>query len=594
MEDEQARARLGETVDRYVLEEVLGVGGFGAVYRARHVHMGRPVALKVLHPQPPPTPEMQERFLREARAASAIAEPGIVQVFDCGITPQGEAFLAMELLDGEDLADHLDRVGTLPTGRAVELTRAILRPLGAAHRAGVVHRDLKPANVFLAGDAVKILDFGISKLEGDGVAPLTRTGVVMGTPHYMAPETFRGAASVDARADLYAVGAMLFEMLTGRPPHDAETHERLVVKVATEPVMPFRSVVPGASDALAAVIDRALELDPGRRFPSAEAMAAALAPLAAEAAEMGTAATAAGPSPMRAGTPATRANPDAEPWGSPAATPQPVSSGGWGAPASGGNISGPMGGPETGPMIPPTGPMGARAPSSASPASSPGAAPAGASVAAPTRSPLWLWGALLGIGLLVAVATPIALDSLTRDEVAVAPAPPVAPPGGPAPPVAPLAELVPKPPVTVPPPPTSPPVAPTPPTSSPRSTRDPQSATEAPEAPEAPQARETTAAPPSSGVLVGYPRAIGSLSADAVAAAVASRESALRRCGEGAPVQVRVQLLVSPGGRIAIAQPDPTEDHGPEAQARCAASVLRGLRTIPGGDNGIGFVTLRL
>jgi serine/threonine-protein kinase len=273
-----AEARLGQTIDRYRLEAVLGAGGFGAVYRARHLVMDRPVALKLLHAGLARSDSVRERFLREAQILARLHHPNVVGVHDCGITPDGEVFLAMELLSGEDLATRLHRLGTMDPATTLAVIDAVLEGLGVAHAAGIVHRDLKPANVFLAREGTlerpKVVDFGISKA-GDRDR-LTRTGALLGTPVYMAPETFvHGTSAVDARADLYAVGVMLFEMLSGRLPYDAPSYEGLVVKMATEPPPPLASVA-SVSAELAAVVDRALRRDPSARFADAASMRAAL------------------------------------------------------------------------------------------------------------------------------------------------------------------------------------------------------------------------------------------------------------------------------------------------------------------------------
>ncbi len=273
-----AEARLGQTIDRYRLEAVLGAGGFGAVYRARHLVMDRLVALKLLHAGLARSDSVRERFLREAQILARLHHPNVVGVHDCGITPDGEVFLAMELLSGEDLATRLHRLGTMDPATTLAVIDAVLDGLGVAHAAGIVHRDLKPANVFLAREGTmerpKVVDFGISKA-GDRDR-LTRTGALLGTPVYMAPETFvHGTSAVDARADLYAVGVMLFEMLSGRLPYDAPSYEGLVVKMATEPPPPLASVA-SVSPELAAVVERALRRDPSTRFADAASMRAAL------------------------------------------------------------------------------------------------------------------------------------------------------------------------------------------------------------------------------------------------------------------------------------------------------------------------------
>ena len=199
----------------------------GTIYRAEHTLIGRPAAVKVLNPQYATDRGVVNRFFNEARAATAIQHPGIVEVFDFGYQPDGSAFIVMEFLKGESLASRLQARGTLLETEAFAIARGIATALGAAHARGIVHRDIKPDNIYLVpepeavtGERVKLLDFGIAKLTDEATAnwSQTRTGSVLGTPSYMAPEQCAGAGKVDHRADLYSLGCLLFEMFAGRPP----------------------------------------------------------------------------------------------------------------------------------------------------------------------------------------------------------------------------------------------------------------------------------------------------------------------------------------------------------------------------------------
>ncbi len=273
---------IGTRIDRYQVLRLLGSGGFGAVYRARHVHTDAEVALKVLKRQLNADQGMIERFLREAKAAAAVGSENIVRVLDAGVAQDGTAFLAMELLDGWDLKELIAREGPQNPRRLVSMIAQVLDALSAAHAKGIVHRDMKPANVFVTkkadgSDFVKLLDFGISKMQQAGeVAGLTMTGVAMGTPGYMAPEQFFDARAVDARADLYSVAAMLYELLGNRLPLEAQSYAELIVKVKTELPPPLLSVQPKLPPALAAAIDRGLAKDKNARWPSAREFAASL------------------------------------------------------------------------------------------------------------------------------------------------------------------------------------------------------------------------------------------------------------------------------------------------------------------------------
>lgn len=282
----QSPGVIGTRIDRYQLERLLGAGGFGSVYRARHVHTDAHVALKLLKKSLGADQQMIERFLREARAAASVGSEHIVRVTDAGLTPDGQAFLALEFLDGCDLKELATRDAPLPHQRVAMLVLQVLDALAAAHQKGIVHRDMKPANVFVVRrtdergterDFVKLLDFGISKMHGDaGTSGLTMTGVAMGTPAYMAPEQFFDARSVDARADLYSVAAMLYELLSGRLPFDAESYAHLIVKVRTEQPAPLHQLVADVPLPLAQVVMVGLAKEPHQRWQSAKEFAEAI------------------------------------------------------------------------------------------------------------------------------------------------------------------------------------------------------------------------------------------------------------------------------------------------------------------------------
>ncbi|MFT3838424.1 MAG: serine/threonine-protein kinase [Myxococcaceae bacterium] len=274
---------IGKQIDRYRIESLLGSGGFGNVYRARHVHTDATVALKLLKPQLGADAESLERFLREAKAATAVGNPHIVRVLDATAV-DGQALIAFELLDGWDLKELANREGPLPVARVVELICQALDGLAAAHAKGVVHRDIKPANVFVThetrdgveADFVKLLDFGISKFHSDNASGLTATGMAIGTPSYMAPEQFFDAKSVDARADLYSVAVILYELLGGRLPYTGNSYAEVVVKAKSETPPPLLSVNPSVPPALAAVVDKGLSKAAVQRFSTAKELANAL------------------------------------------------------------------------------------------------------------------------------------------------------------------------------------------------------------------------------------------------------------------------------------------------------------------------------
>ena len=273
--------------DRYRIISRLGQGGMGSVYLAEHVTLGKRMAVKVLRPEYSRDEELLDRFQHEARAASQIGQENIVEVFDFGHTPEGEAYFVMEALDGESLARVLHRDGPMPVARALPIFLQICRALGAAHQRGIVHRDLKPENVFVlrrtdGTDFVKVIDFGIAKGPGAPNAKrLTRAGSIIGTPEYMSPEQ-ASATSIDQRSDVYAFGVLAYETLTGRLPFDGETPLATLMKHQSDAPLPPRQLRPELPPEVEEVVLRALVKRPEGRQQSMEELASDLARLAAE------------------------------------------------------------------------------------------------------------------------------------------------------------------------------------------------------------------------------------------------------------------------------------------------------------------------
>ena len=218
---------------KYLLEELIGSGGMGDVYRALNTVIGRAVAVKVLRAEHAENAQVVERFLREARAANLVRHPNVVDVLDVGNEPGRAPFIVQELLEGEDLAQLVERRGgKLPLAEVVDLLGPVIDAVAEAHARGVIHRDIKPENVFLSRSArglvPKLLDFGISKVRASDLRA-TEAGVMLGTPGYMPPEQVRGARDADPRSDVWALGVMLFELIAGRMPFEAPTDRKSVV-----------------------------------------------------------------------------------------------------------------------------------------------------------------------------------------------------------------------------------------------------------------------------------------------------------------------------------------------------------------------------
>jgi eukaryotic-like serine/threonine-protein kinase len=275
--------------DKYELLRQLGEGGMGKVFEARHLRTGRHVAVKVIRGaalEPGKRAEAVSRFEREARAVGRIESPHVVSVFDTGVDAAGDPYLVMELLRGEDLRGLLRRGAPLAPDLAARMVLQACLGLQAAHDRGVVHRDIKTANLYLARRdrdriVTTLLDFGIAKLRPDPLAAddghdLTRSGSVLGSPLYMAPEQAIGAREVDVRADIWSLGIVLYEALTGTTPHEPGTLGSLILAICSQPPRSVCERAPWVGADLAKIVQKALMLDPAERFQSAEAMGGAL------------------------------------------------------------------------------------------------------------------------------------------------------------------------------------------------------------------------------------------------------------------------------------------------------------------------------
>jgi hypothetical protein len=276
--------REGDVIDgKYRVERVLGAGGMGVVVAAQHLALDERVALKFLLPGALVSQEAVQRFVREARAAVKIKNEHVARVTDVGQLADGSPYMVMEYLEGGDLSGWLAQRGPLPPEQAVDFVLQACEALAEAHTLGIVHRDLKPANLFCIQRtdgqfSVKVLDFGISKLTtvGAPINQMTKTSAVMGSPLYMSPEQMKSSRAVDARTDIWSLGMILFELMTGRHAFDAETITELAIKVATERAAPLRSFRADAPVGLERVVTKCLERDRETRFQTVGELAAAL------------------------------------------------------------------------------------------------------------------------------------------------------------------------------------------------------------------------------------------------------------------------------------------------------------------------------
>jgi eukaryotic-like serine/threonine-protein kinase len=271
--------------ERYRLDALIGEGGMASVWRAWDLTLQRPVAVKLLFARESHTEEvLVDRFLREARIAASVQHRNVIHIVDFGTTVEGQPFMVMELLEGETLAARLRRQKPLPVADVVQIGHLTLRGLGAVHAAGIIHRDLKPENVYLKNEGgvvyPKILDFGISRSidppHGPRSALTTREGVIVGTPEYMSPEQARGVKQLDYRTDIYSMGVVLYESLTGKLPFVSENVGDLIIKIVTGSAIPVHELVHSVPRAVSDVVSRAMSRLPGDRFLDAAEMQEAL------------------------------------------------------------------------------------------------------------------------------------------------------------------------------------------------------------------------------------------------------------------------------------------------------------------------------
>ncbi len=265
--------------ERYKLVRKIGEGGIAAVWQGEHLTLGSSIAIKFLHRTGPMQSEASQRFLREARVAASVRHRNVVEIIDFGFAEGEIPYMVMELLEGRSLGSYLEEKGRLPPAEAAQIVAGTLRGLVAVHAAGLVHRDIKPDNVFLVSDPeegtfAKLVDFGLSRRAGR--SDMTAEGTLMGTPQYMSPEQAAGSADIDGRTDVYAMGVVLYELVSGRVPFDSDSLAEVLSSVIHERPKSIRELVPDVPEKLEFVIETAMAKDREHRFVDARAMRTSL------------------------------------------------------------------------------------------------------------------------------------------------------------------------------------------------------------------------------------------------------------------------------------------------------------------------------
>jgi len=274
----------GRAFGKYVIKRLVAEGGMAVVFEAVHSKLDQRVAIKLLNRNLMQRPDVVGRFEREARAAARIVSPYVVRVIDVDATEEGRPYIVMEYLEGRDLEEEIRHRAPLPAGDAVAYILEAAAAVSTAHRAGIVHRDIKPANIFVSDErtrkVIKVLDFGISKIDSPQEVSATSTQTMLGTPLYMSPEQVRSARDVDGRTDVWSLGVVLYEMLSGQLPFLAEEASAVIAAIVSDPITPIGQLRPDLPPPLAAAVMKALEKDRNQRFRLVDDFAAALLPFA--------------------------------------------------------------------------------------------------------------------------------------------------------------------------------------------------------------------------------------------------------------------------------------------------------------------------